>query len=489
VTPDPVRVRIAPSPTGLLHVGNARAALFNWLFARHHGGVFIVRIDDTDLARSTAEFEEDALEGLHWLGLDWDEGVGVGGPHGTYRQSDRLDRYREVAADLVERGRAYLCFCTPDELAAKREAAQREGRPPGYDGTCRAIDPSEAARRRDQVDPASIRFAVPRPSATSFDDQIRGEVRFDHETIDDFVLLRSDGTPTYHLASTVDDIDYEISHVARGEDLLPSTPRHIMITEAMGAVPPSYAHLPLLFGPDGRKLSKRHGDVSLRHYRQSGYLPDAVFNAMALLGWSYAPEATIFDRQQAVERFELSQVSKNPAVFDLDKLGWINGEYMRARPLDRFLDEARPFLEEQLGTETVASGWDRFVGVAPLIQERVRLLAEVPPMAAFLFVETPAYDEDSWEKVMRGDQVEQVLDAARRRLDGLEHWESERIESALRAMLEEIGIGARKGLQPLRVAITGSSVSPPLFESMAAVGRDVTLNRLAAARDRLAGGD
>jgi glutamyl-tRNA synthetase len=489
VNPDLVRVRIAPSPTGLLHVGNARAALFNWLFARHHRGVFIVRIDDTDLARSTTEFEEDALDGLRWLGLEWDEGVGVGGPYGTYRQSDRIDRYRQVADDLIERGRAYACFCTPDELAAKREAAEREGRPPGYDGTCSTIASSAAAQRRDRGEPASTRFAVPRPGLTQFDDLVRGAVRFDHETIDDFVLLRSDGTPTYHLASTVDDVDYEISHVARGEDLLPSTPRHIMITEAMGAVPPNYAHLPLLFGPDGRKLSKRHGDVSLRHYRQTGYLPEAMFNAMALLGWSYAPEVTIFSAEQAVERFELSQVSKNPAVFDIDKLGWINGEYMRALPLDRFLDEARPFLVEQLGAETVRSGWDRFVGVAPLIQERVRLFSEVPSMAGFLFVETLAYDEDSWAKLMSGDQVVQVLDEARRRLDGLEHWEPEQIEAALRAMLEEIGIGARKGLQPLRVAITGSSVSPPLFESMAALGRDATFDRLAAARARLAAGD
>ncbi len=356
MTPDLVRVRIAPSPTGLLHVGNARAALFNWLFARHHGGVFIVRVDDTDVARSTAEFEQDALEGLRWLGLDWDEGVDVGGPYGTYRQSDRIDHYREVADDLVGRGHAYLCFCAPDVLASKREAAQKEGRPPGYDGTCRVIDPSVAARRRDEGERASIRFAVPRPGVTLFEDLIRGAVRFDHDTIDDFVLLRSEGTPTYHLASTVDDVDYEISHVARGEDLLPSTPRHIMITEAMEAVSPTYAHLPLLFGPDGRKLSKRHGDVSLRYYRENGYLPDAVFNAMALLGWSYAPEVTIFDRQQAVERFELSQVSKNPGVFDLDKLGWINGEYMRALPLDRFLEESRPFLDEELGAEMVALG-------------------------------------------------------------------------------------------------------------------------------------
>ena len=488
MNPELVRVRIAPSPTGFLHVGNARAALFNWLFARHHDGVFIVRIDDTDMARSTVEFEEDALDGLRWLGLDWDEGVGVGGPHGSYRQSDRIDHYRQVADHMVEQSSAYLCFCTPDELAAKREQAQREGRPPGYDGTCRTIDPSEAARRR-QGEAANVRFAVPRPGVSHFDDLVRGAVRFDHDTIDDFVLLRSNGTPTYHLASTVDDVDYEISHVARGEDLLPSTPRHIMITEALGAVPPAYAHLPLLFGPDGRKLSKRHGDVSLRFYRQNGYLPDAMFNAMALLGWSYAPEVTIFDREQAVERFELSQVSKNPAVFDLDKLGWINGEYMRAMPLDRFLDGARPFLDEQLGAEAVTSGWDRFVAVAPLIQERVRLFSEVPAMAQFLFLERPVYDEDSWKKVMSAEQVEQVLSAARSHLEPVEPWAPEEIEAALRAMLEELEVGARKGLQPLRVAITGSSVSPPLFESMAALGHDVTMDRLSAAQARTLNAD
>ena len=413
MTPDLVRVRIAPSPTGLLHVGNARAALFNWLFARHHGGVFIVRIDDTDVARSTAEFEEDALEGLRWLGLDWDEGVGVGGPHGTYRQSDRIDHYREVADDLVERGHAYLCFCTPDELGGEARGGATGRTTAGVRRHLSAIDPRRRRGAANEGESASIRFAVPRPGVTLFDDLIRGAVRFDHDTIDDFVLLRSDGTPTYHLASTVDDVDYEISHVARGEDLLPSTPRHIMITEAMGAVPPTYAHLPLLFGPDGRKLSKRHGDVSLRYYRQNGYLPEAVFNAMALLGWSYAPEVTIFDRQQAVERFELSQVSKNPAVFDLDKLGWINGEYMRALPLDRFLEESRPFLDEELGAEMVGSRMGpvrRYRATHP--GEGAIALRGAGDGRSFSSWRHPHYDEDSWKKVMSGDQVEQVLSAS-----------------------------------------------------------------------------
>ncbi len=471
-----VRVRIAPSPTGFLHVGNARAALFNWLFARHEGGTFIVRIDDTDVARSSPEFEEDILGGLRWLGLDWDEGVGVGGPHGTYRQSDRFDRYREVAEALVEAGHAYYDDRDPAELDELRARAQREGRHPGF----------YIRRPEREATAGVIRFSVPQTRPVTFTDVIRGEMVFTPDVIDDFVILRSDGTPTYHLASTTDDVDYGISHVVRGEDLLPSTPKHLLLAQAMGAEPPIYAHLPLLFGPDGKKLSKRHGDTALRAYREAGYLPEAMFNYLALLGWSLDAETTIFGREEAVAAFDLASVSKNPAIFDRDKLDWMNGEYIRTRlSTEEFADRARPFLETGLGRRLTDAEWEAFVALAPLVQERVKVLADVADQVRFLYVEEVEYDERSWSKVMKPGS-ETVLTEALRRLEAVEAWETDAIEAALRQMLADLEIGASKGLQPIRVAVTGSSVSPPLFESLAALGRDRTLRRLRRARERLA---
>ncbi|MDH3259516.1 MAG: glutamate--tRNA ligase [Acidimicrobiia bacterium] len=480
-----VRVRIAPSPTGLLHVGNARAALFNWLFARHTGGTFILRIDDTDLARSENEYEEDVLTGLGWLGLDWDEGVGVGGPYGTYRQSDRLDRYAEVAGLLLAAGDAYYCFCTPSELDERRKEAQAQGRPPGYDGRCRLLGDAEAGRRQEQGEAAVIRLAVPRPGVTTFDDIVRDEVRFDHDAIDDFVLVRSDGSPTYHLASTVDDVDYQITHVARGEDLLSSTPKHILITGAMGGSVPTYAHLPLLFGPDGKKLSKRHGDVSLKAYRDGGFLPEAMFNYMCLLGWSYEAETTVFTREQAIERFDLSAVSKNAAIFDPEKLEWMNGVYIRALDPADFIDRAFPLVEDELGRELSGAEREQVVALGPLVQERVKLLTEVPEMMTFLFEGALSYDETSWRKVMETETTPSALDAAIDRLTAVGEWVAADIEAELRAMLDELELNARKGLQPIRVATTGSTVSPPLFETLEVLGREVTLHRLRAARAKL----
>ena len=360
-----VRVRIAPSPTGHLHVGTARAALFNWLFARHNDGVFIVRIDDTDRERSTPEFEADILGSLRWLGLDWDEGVEVGGPHGTYRQSDRYDRYREVAAQLVASGAAYHDDRTPEQLEELRVRAQGEGKHPGH-----------YIRRPDSpADSGAIRLSIPQDAPVAFDDLVRGTVSFEPRDIDDFVILRSDGSPTYHLASTVDDVDYEITHVARGEDLLPSTPKHILLTRALDAAEPTYAHLPLLFGTDGKKLSKRFAAVSLSVYREEGYLADAVFNYLSLLGWSLGPETTIFTRSDAIAAFDLHDVSSNPATFDPDKLNWMNGEYIRALPNDQFLALVAPCVEAAVGRSLGPEEWARFESVASLVQERTAALA------------------------------------------------------------------------------------------------------------------
>lgn len=473
-----VRVRIAPSDTGSIHVGNVRSALFNWLFARHNGGTFIVRIDDTDVARSDAVHLDDIISGLRWLGLDWDEGIDVGGPHGTYKQSDRFDRYREVARALVDSGRAYFDDRDPDTLEELRIRAQKEGKHPGTH--IRRLDPP--------VTEGVIRFAVPPDTAVGFSDSVRGEMRFEADAIDDFVILRSNGVPTYHLASTVDDVDYGITHVIRGEDLLSSTPKHILLARAMGAEPAAYAHLPLLFGPDGKKLSKRHGDTSLAAYREGGYLPEAVFNFLAILGWSIGEDREIFTVDEAVEAFTLERVSKNPAVFDTDKLLWMNGEYVRALPPAEFVDRARPWVTEAVGRELDDEEWAAFVQIAPLVQERAKLLTEVAPQVTFLFTDDLEYDTASWDKVMTKEGVDGILSDAVERLESVDSFETEPIEVAMRALATERGIGAGKAFQPVRVAVTGSSVSPPLFESLAALGRDRSLRRLRTAGERLSGG-
>lgn len=479
-----VRVRFAPSPTGFLHVGGGRTALYNWLFARHNGGTFILRSDDTDAERSTPEYQQDILDGLTWLGLDWDEGIEVGGPHGGYRQSMRLERYQEVADALVASGAAYYDRASADQLEALRASAAADGRSPVYAGTHR-LSPEEAGEALAAGDRFPIRFAVPRPGETTFEDLVRGPLRFDHANVDDFVILRSDGTPTYHLASTVDDVDYGITHVVRGEDILSSTPKHILLTRAMGGEPARYAHLALLNGPDGKKLSKRHGDTALRAYREAGILAPAMRNYLAILGWSPGGDDEVVSLAEMIERFELTAVSRNPAVFDPTKLEWMNGVYLRSLTREDFLSSSRPLVEAELGRTLSEDEWRSFGEVAPLVQERAKRLTEVGPQVRFLFVDDITYDEVSWSKVMTRPEAVVALEGGISHLERVESWDSAHIESSLRAMLDEHGLSAGKGLQPLRVAITGSAVSPPLFESLAALGRERSLARLVGARGRL----
>lgn len=470
-----VRVRMAPGPTGNLHVGTARAALFNWLYARHNDGTFIVRIDDTDRERSSKKFEDEILASLRWLGLDWDEGVGVGGPHGTYRQSDRFDRYRDVATELVASGAAYFDERSAEELDELRKQAQSEGKHPGH----------YIRRPETEANVGVIRLSIPQGESIVFDDMVRGSMSFEPQDVDDFVILRSNGTPTYHLASTVDDVDYKITHVARGEDLLPSTPKHILLSRGMGHNEPIYAHLPLLFGTDGKKLSKRRGDTALIEYRDHGYLPDAVFNYLAILGWSPDADTTIFTREAAVAAFDLANVNKNPAAFDPEKLAWMNGEYIRAMDSEGFNEMARPHVEEAVGRGLSDTDWARFEEIAPLVQERTHLMPEAGEQVVFLFNDIEGYDERSWNKVMTKDGVAEVLDGTRLALSELDDWSTGAIEVALRSMIEGMAIGVGKALQPIRVAVTGSSVSPPLFESLAVLGREATLERISRAQQEL----
>lgn len=471
-----VRVRIAPSPTGYLHVGTARAALYNWLFAKGRNGQFILRSDDTDSERNSPEYQQDIVDSLRWLGLDWDEGIEVGGPHAPYQQSLRFDRYREVAMHLLEQGLAYYSFATREQLEEFRNEAQAAGRTPAYDGRFR-VDAAEAATRIAAGEEAPIRMAVPRPGSTSFIDAVRDEVTFDHAQVDDFVILRSDGSPTYHLASTVDDVDFGVTHVVRGEDILSSTPKHIILTKAMAANPPMYGHLALLMGPDGKKLSKRHGHTSLNAYRQGGILPEAMVNYLALLGWSPGEDETIVALDDMIERFDLNEVTKNPTIFDNDKLEWMNGVYIRELDTADFVERVEPLVAAHLGRSLDGGEHSQLVGIAPHVQERAKRLTEVAEQVAFLFGDV-MYDEASWEKVMTKDEAAVAIPAALAALGTIEEWTTENIENALRNMLAETELSARKGLQPIRVAISGSTISPPLFESIEVLGRDEAVARL-----------
>jgi glutamyl-tRNA synthetase len=471
--PEPVRCRIAPAPTGSLHVGNARTALYNWLFARHHGGSFVLRIEDTDRRRSTEEAIGVIVGSLRWLGLDWDEGPEVGGDYGPYRQTERLGIYRDAVDRLLEEGRAYFCYCTPEELEARRRAALARGEPPGYDGRCRSL--SEGERRRFEAEgrPRAVRFAMPTEDVT-VPDLIRGDTHFPASDLRDFVILRSDGTPTYLLAAAVDDVLMKMTHVIRGEDLLPSTPRQVRLIEALGATPPRYAHLPLIVGPDRQPLSKRHGAVAVEWYRDQGYLPEAMVNYLALLGWSYDDVTTFFTLEELVEKFDLARVSRNPAAFDPEKLTWMNGHYLRAASEDRLVS----LLLEALAWEGIEADPGTVRAALPLVRERMHTVREGVGYLRFLFVEVEP--DERARRLLGPDRAEYLREVARR-LEAVEDWTAEEVERVLRALKDERGLSSRDAFQPVRAAVTGSLVSPPLFESLALLGRARTLARLRGA--------
>jgi glutamyl-tRNA synthetase len=467
-----VRVRFAPAPTGYLHVGGARTALYNWLFARHHGGAFVLRIEDTDRERSTDASVEGIQEVLRWLGVDWDEGPAVGGPFGPYRQTERLDLYRQAVDDLAATDAAYRCYCTPEELEERRKQARARGEPPGYDGRCRSLTEEQRKAYEAEGRPFAWRFHTGDQDVV-VDDLVRGAARFPASDIRDFVILRSDATPTYLLAAAVDDWKMEISHVLRGEDLFSSTPRQMLLLQALGVDRlPEYAHLPLLLGPDRQPLSKRHGSVSVEWFRDHGYLPEAMVNYLALLGWSYDDHTTFFSRDDLVKHFDLSRVSRNPAAFDPEKLEWMNGHYIREADPEEFAARLGEMLN-RLGMKAEA---DVVRDAAPLVQERSRTVEEAATLIRFLFEEREP--DAKAAKALEGQQ--EYLHEVAVRLSGLEEWSVESIEAALRELREERGLSSRRAFQPIRAAVTGTLVSPPLFESIALLGRERTLGRLAA---------
>lgn len=478
-----VRVRFAPSPTGLLHIGGARTAVYNWAFARRHGGTFVLRIDDTDPERSTEENVQAILNGLRWLGLDWDEGPEVGGDHGPYFQTQRSATYVDALERMKERNGAYPCFCTAEELEAKREASRSLGGYAGYDRTCRRLDPGTVAARLADGDPHVWRLAVPEDRGdVTFTDAIRGELSFPASSLDDFVLVRSDGTPTYNFATVVDDELMEISHVVRGDDHLSNTPRQILVYEAAGYTAPTFAHLSMIWGPDGKKLSKRHGAASVEEYRDAGYLPEAVLNYLALLGWSLDGETTKFSAETLCANFSFERVSKNPAIFDAAKLDWLNGAYIREMSPEELADRMAPWIVAAglASAEDLAARRDWLVRVAPLVSERVERLAEVPERVAFLFSKGIAIDPASAERVLEAEGSRAALEATRDALAGVEPFEHGAIEEALRALPETLGMKPKAVFQAVRVAVTGSTVSPPLFESLELLGRDESLSRVDA---------
>lgn len=475
----PTKTRFAPSPTGLLHVGGARTALYAWLFARHTGGTFVLRLEDTDLARTVPGAKEDILDGLRWLGLTWDEGPEVGGPVGPYVQSERVELYRQHARQLVESGHAYPCFCTPERLAEMRKGQEARKEAVGYDRTCRCLRREQAEQRLAAGETAVIRFAMPDQGTTSFDDLVRGEISFDNRTQDDFVMLKSDGFPTYHLANVVDDHLMGITHVIRAEEWISSTPKHLQLYQAFGWQPPQFAHLPLLLGKDRSKLSKRHGATALTAYRDLGYLPEAILNFLALLGWAPGDDRELFTVDELVGRFTLEGVGRSPAIFDPDKLDWMNGWYIRQSPLDRLVTLGLPFLQaaglvsRQPSVEELA-----YVGrVIALQQERLKTLGELPGLVDFFFRE-PEIDPVAAQKWLTRDYVPAALTELAGRYETLPAWSAPALDETLRVLAAELGQKPAGLIHPARVAVSGRTFGPGLFELMEVLGRERTVARL-----------
>ena len=482
-----VRTRFAPSPTGFPHVGNIRTALFAWLFARHHGGSFIVRIEDTDVTRRVEGAVEAILDSLRWLGLDWDEGPEVGGNYGPYFQSQRLDKYHEIAQQLISQGDAYYCYCSPQRLKEMRAEQVRLKQPPGYDRRCRELSQEERSRKEAEDVIPVVRFKTPLEGQTKFNDLIWGDVVFENNTLDDFVMLKSDGYPTYHLANVVDDHLMEISHIIRAEEWLSSTPRHVLMYQALGFEPPSFAHLPMLLGSDRSKLSKRHGAVSITEYYEQGYLPEAMVNFLALLGWSLDDRTEILSRQELIDNFSLERVSRTAAIFNRDKLNWMNGVYIRSLTADEFFEAAEPYLMmDRAAGQAVISGEEYVRNILPLIQERAKTLVEVTELAQFFFVEELDYAPDLLiGKNMNQESTTEALKTAQQRLGELRVFDAESLEALLRPLAVELGLKTGQLFGALRVAVTGRTAAPPLFQTMAVLGKERCLKRIEAALDRL----
>lgn len=481
-----VRVRFAPSPTGYLHIGGARTALFNWLYARRHGGAFILRIEDTDAGRSSWEMVSGIVEGLRWLGLDWDEGPDVGGPHAPYFQSERLEGYRKMAERLVAAGGAYYCYCSPETLNAKRQEAEARGAGLIYDRACRSLSPAEIASRENAGAPRAVRALVP-PGQTTFQDLVHGPIVFDNVHIEDFVILRSDGQPTYHLSVVADDIQMAISHVVRGDDHISNTPKQLLLYRALGQAPPAFAHVPLILGPDKKRLSKRHGATSVTEYSRQGYLPEAMVNFLALLGWSPGDDRELFTREELIAAFALDGISGGNAVLNVEKLDWINGQHIIRLGSDALADRLEPWVRaEGLWDEAFSShrrSW--FLQLVELFRTRLKRLSSFAEEARPYLSDTVTFDETAARKHLFKAELAEPLAALSRAFDAAESFDCRGLETTLRAVADEQGIKAGTLIHATRVAVTGRAVSPGLFEILELLGRERTLSRLDAATKAL----
>ena len=466
-----VRCRFAPAPSGSLHVGNARSALFSWLWARHHGGAFVLRVEDTDASRVTEEAFRGVLDDMRWLGLDWDEGPEVGGPHGPYRQSERTQLYAQAVAGLLEGKHAYRCYCTPEELEERRGTARARGQAPGYDGRCRSLTEQEIAAFEAEGRVPVVRFRMP-DDEQILQDLVKGEVRWGPGELRDFVIVRTDGTPVFLLAVAVDDLAMGVTHVVRGDDLLTAAPRNIAVIRALGGTPPIYAHVPQVVGPDRKPLSKRHGSTSVQAFREQGFLPEALVNYLALLGWSPGDDREQLSREELVTAFDLSRVSSNPAAFDPEKLTWLNNRYIQTLDDDDLAARCVHFLVEAgVGVDPVL-----LRSAMPLVKERMKTLTEVVDLLRFLFSDDIVPNPKAADILAKAPDG--YLKEAAAALDASTGWEAEGIAQTLDALAERAGLNRTKGWQPIRAAVTGSNVSPPLPESLALLGRDRTLERV-----------
>jgi glutamyl-tRNA synthetase len=474
----PVRVRFAPSPTGYPHLGNIRTALFNWLFAKHNNGTFILRIEDTDAARKVEGAVEIIMDSLQWLGLDWDEG--------PFFQSQRLQNYKEIADRLVAEDKAYLCYCSPERLDEVRREQMKHKQPPGYDRHCRSLTKEQKAEMKASGITPVVRFKSPLEGQTTFKDLIKGEVTFENKVLDDFVLLKSDGYPTYHLANIIDDHIMNISHVLRADEWLSSTPRHMLLYQAVGWQPPEFAHLPMILGPDRAKLSKRHGATAINEYRDKGYLPEAMINFLSLLGWSLDDKTELLSCDEIIAHFSLERVSKTAAVFNNEKLDWMNGIYIRNLDIDQFAERAVPFLEREL-PDTVKRPLDTgyIRQIMPLIQERAKTLDEIPALTDFFFVDDIDYEPSALLGKLDPGQASHILSITIEKLDLLKDWTTDALETMLRPLAAELEVktGVLFGL--LRTATTGKTAAPPLFQTMEVLGRKTSMKRIREALDKI----
>jgi nondiscriminating glutamyl-tRNA synthetase len=475
-----VRVRFAPSPTGPLHIGGVRSALFNYLLAKQTGGTFILRIEDTDLERSSRESEENIKDSLRWLGIDWDEGVDVGGPYGPYRQTERLELYQEYVDRLLETGHAYRCYCTEDELEEQRQALLAKGEMPRYLGNCRDLTPEQEEAYRKEGRKPVIRFRVPEGENIVVDDLVRGQVAFESDGIGDFIIVKSDGLPTYNYAVVIDDALMKISHVIRAEEHLSNTPRQLLIYRALGLAEPVFAHISLILGKDRTKMSKRHGSTSVVQYKEQGYLPEALVNFLALLGWSPEGEEEIFSMEELCRQFSLDRVAKNPAVFDLDKLNWLNGYYIRQTPVERITEMAIPYLikEGYLPETLTPADREQASKIVAAVQGYLPYVGAVVDHVQIFFADEIKPENEEAAAVLKEEQVPQVVELFAAKVKGAEELETGSVKKLLKETSKELKLKGRQVFMPIRVALTGQMHGPELHDIIPILGKEKVLQRL-----------